>query len=404
MKTKSRAEQGLVVHPSHTVHDGSGNLITSGPWYGSYTMPPGSSESITYNSGRFRFNDCVHQKYRYTRNRTRNLINSSSGNTLRIYDHHGFGDYDWRTRLPSAPGPSLGVNQLLLRAIQNIKPKLKAELSVPNFLFELRDLRRLLPTRERVNQIAELIRNGSWSGRTGGAIDEVASQHLNANFGYLPLISDCFNFTTAIESFNHRLKDFIKYGKKPQTGHYKEVVEGHIPYTLDSWNNHERGWVSTFETSDVTWTVTLRYSYSINIPILSTPELFQKYIGFRGNPRILWDAIPFSFIVDWILKVGKALESFDDGAIPISWIIHDACMSNEYKGVVKNYVFGVGSDPWQLGLDRALESTEGFEMYSRQVMTLDSRNFLDIPPLPVVDGLSPKELILGLALGRTLTR
>lgn len=74
--------------------------------------------------------------------------------------------------------------------------------------------------------------------------------------------------------------------------------------------------------------------------------------------------------------------------------------------VEKSYISD--SDPdalssYNVGID-ALDATEGWEVYERWVSPMLVTDFLETPPLPVSDGLSVKEILLGAALGKTLTK
>lgn len=52
-------------------------------------------------------------------------------------------------------------------------------------------------------------------------------------------------------------------------------------------------------------------------------------VGFEANPRILWDAIPFTFVVDWFFNVGKVLERFRFNALELPIVITDSFL--QYK-------------------------------------------------------------------------
>lgn len=45
-------------------------------------------------------------------------------------------------------------------------------------------------------------------------------------------------------------------------------------------------------------------------------------LGFELNPKIIWDAIPFTFVIDWFFGVGSWLERFkiDTLELPIVYV------------------------------------------------------------------------------------
>jgi hypothetical protein len=50
-------------------------------------------------------------------------------------------------------------------------------------------------------------------------------------------------------------------------------------------------------------------------------------LGINMNPEIIWDLIPFSFVVDWFIKVGDWLEGFKVNHLNSSVTILDMCYS-----------------------------------------------------------------------------
>jgi hypothetical protein len=50
-------------------------------------------------------------------------------------------------------------------------------------------------------------------------------------------------------------------------------------------------------------------------------------LGLKANVSVVWDAIPFSFVVDWFLGVGNYLRSLDTDFLESVVTIHDFCSS-----------------------------------------------------------------------------
>jgi len=49
------------------------------------------------------------------------------------------------------------------------------------------------------------------------------------------------------------------------------------------------------------------------VPKVTNPNLLlAKQLGFTNPAYVAWDAVPFSFVVDWFVPVGKFLSSFDN--------------------------------------------------------------------------------------------
>jgi hypothetical protein len=419
MRIRTRGETPQTIGQDHTFYDTG---TSTGTTHSSYQRPPLSYEYFADEVGIGSYHPASHYKYIYSyfgpSSWSYDLFSPPAGAGTR---HTFQGEmciadlilYDFVSQRPIAsnvPLPLNGVDQFILRGFQNIRPKFKGDVSLPNFLFELKDLKRILPSRQRISELSESLKtfvgNPFRNSKrfANDVLDETSSQYLNAKFGYLPLIDDVFKLIEDFKNFNQRIDTFLQQGKKPQVGHYKEVVPA---FTSESTSSGDSWYDFSTETaySDVTYVLTLKYGYTVNIPKLYVPSTFARYVGFRSNPRILWDALPFSFVLDWVLKIGKMLESFDDGAIPVSLHIIDSCVSRKYSTVrkvrIRNVINAIGMGSFG---SSTLVSQEGLQAYDR--WQVDPRSILlsGLPPLPVIDKISISEFTLGLALGRTLTR
>lgn len=379
------------------------------PW----TTPAPSYEFFESSDRPWQENNCYHVKRRFFgRDAAEHRVTQIGPKNYTMY---GNVNYQYVDSVPGAAPPKNGVNQFVLRGVQSIKPKFKADLSVPNFLFELKDLRRLLPERRTIESISRSLSAFAMNpftrkGQKHAAHllketpNGVASQYLNANFGYLPLIDDAFNLVSSIQQFNQRLETFRRNAGRVQKGHYSEMSASIDVENSPYRNDVLKYWTRT-QVDPAKYVLVLKYGYNISLPKLAVPSalLKAKYLGFRGNPRILWDAIPFSFVIDWMLRFGKALESFDEGAIPISMSIQSATVSCKYRATVTHYATEVPNGTYELDWHDVPTGTFLYDVYSRQVMNLSSSLFSGLPPLPVFDGLSQKEVTLGVALGKVLT-
>jgi hypothetical protein len=124
----------------------------------------------------------------------------------------------------------------------------------------------------------------------------------------------------------------------------------------------------------------------------------MSIMGVELNPRILWDAIPFSFVVDWFLNVGKVLSRFKIPALELPVSFADSFI--QYKGELS--IESVTT--LDIGNPNATPPT----VWPSSV-TLE-KYFMRLPILPdplALSGLgwrvpSKGQAILGLALGATL--
>lgn len=201
-------------------------------------------------------------------------------------------------------GAYLGGNgQALINAAWlQMKPDL-TELSVPNFLAELDDVKSLYKLWKKN---ASLVKN-------------VAGLHLNYKFGWKPtmgdlsaLIDSLVNLRSAIKRFEDSLGTIVKKMTSPVNDSF---------YASGSF-----AWPSAGSTT--TWRATGKRQISAYAAYAPQPlavmggadKILRGIIdslGFELNPRIIWDALPFTFVVDWFFGVGSWLERFKVDALEL---------------------------------------------------------------------------------------
>lgn len=410
MPEKQRSSGEVPLHTYWDSYDLSGHYLSS--FSEDRLEPPSFYEYISYENGRSSFNPCFHFK--------RLIVNhgptSSFIRTLPDHYEVQHGNMSMRTTcpwdtVPEPPSPKLGQKQFILRAFQHSIPKLKADVSVPNFIYELKDLLHTLPSRERVRQLADICRLAKGNpfraskrykrkrltaaGSLNELKDELAQQHLSANFGYLPLINDVFNIVGSMKEFNLRLSQFKKTISKGHIFHYSEMADnvstGPITTAVGSAKYYY-----TLDFTNVRWRCTLLGSLSADLRNLAIPSVLRKYFGFRSNPRILWDAIPYSFLVDWISNFGKFLERYDRGAIPASLHVNGVGLSVQYRARLTLYVENISHT---YSFDTLEVGSIEWNVYKRwPVLDFDARDLENLPPLPTLHGLDFNQVTLGLAL------
>jgi hypothetical protein len=57
-------------------------------------------------------------------------------------------------------------------------------------------------------------------------------------------------------------------------------------------------------------------------------------LGFELNPNIIWDAIPFSFVVDWFFDVGSICERFKFDTLELPIKLEDSYLQNKETMVI----------------------------------------------------------------------
>jgi hypothetical protein len=284
--------------------------------------------------------------------------------------------------------PNIDMNAMADEAMAFMLPRVNEGLSLVNSLLELKDLKRMNPTSS--------IRRVFSSNRTLGQIFEnrasrrkftkelagrLTGAHLNAEFGIVPFVRDIVTIADELAGLKYRIGILKQYAGKRQERHYKRVLPDssgnpttrqwswtppsrarpfngvgmqYPPvgnYRTVQWDAHEDirtdwtpgfgTWRSVYEHCyTARWVrrpvyhATMRYSYTL--PRMGEAEENIKThldaLGVRVDPSIIWNAIPFTFLVDWVVDVSSFLQSFARDNFPIETKVMDFCHSLAYHG------------------------------------------------------------------------
>jgi hypothetical protein len=281
-----------------------------------------------------RANWCIHSKVArmyYGAITNAEIIDTGSGVKYDFYEHHrealnyhpvaaGLAMIDHGENLGTT-ALSTGAQAYINEAARRLRPDLTT-MSVPNFLLEIGE----------ISQLMKL-----WN-RTYGLARNVAGLHLNYNFGWKPTIGDVEAMVNAITGFQKKLADFLKETNKVLHRHTvieKKVKTGSGIYVPPIGYGLRR---------DVYWKYSLSKTISAHVVYKPQPlKVMGEYefvvrslldsLGFELNPRIIWDRLPFSFVVDWFFGVGRFLETFkyDTLELPIQYVDSYLQYSQKYS-------------------------------------------------------------------------
>ena len=397
-----------------------------------------STESITDDDSPYRGEKRVlHERYAYDeRPATLNNTHRYSRNSPGYPDHPD--NFLWNTNamkigaihkavaLRSTHGPNashlprladvpLSVQRSMM---EQLLPKVNDGLSMVNFILELKDTRRMFDFRtvERMLRAAGMrsYLSKQWKRfRTQPqAFKESLAQsnlndYLSWQFGWKPFVGDLFAMYKALEGLSRRLK-YLE-------GHQGKVIRRHRSIDLDvpdlpygalysgaiglmplyyggfgPWaGGGDLCYLSRFNTWDYRprYHATLDYYYTFPQGVFGETRRkirgFLDALGVKFNPQIIWNAIPFSFVVDWIVDVGGWLRQFSTNDLGMEVVILDSSHSVKWNQVGSitcsapiNYRPGPISNTryeWEVSVEErsyyerdrwrpALELTDGFTL------------------------------------------
>jgi hypothetical protein len=270
--------------------------------------------------------------------------------------------------------------------------------SVINFAIELAELK---PIFKSLASIPKHIREGTLSKQvTGRGLSRRtpinvakggAKAFLAAEFGWLPFVSDIIAFIGTMDAITKRLDYLRKTKGKETTVHFEK---------LDAYVHPQLGQTLTSDTtSDIESSVVLM---DHRVEFHSTWKLFQDlqglddawaglraafaYLGVNNPAKIVWNAIPYSFLVDWVTPVSSWLDRVAVQPFAGEWRVYDVTSS------VKE------TSKFQFNTTALRGGTSGPQIY------MDVKCFRRLPYLPLTLGavdfsqLSDTQQKLALAL------
>ena len=249
------------------------------------------------------------------------------------YDDAFSGDGYLRNAAPSLSASDF--RDLIGRAFVESTPTIKDAvdgLSVANFIAELKDIKSLFKLFSlKVNKLGEL--RNSFN-------QDLSALVLNYNFGWKPFISDLLklqNLANNLVDFLDRWNDVAALREVSTNRWRMDLIDaGYLanrdPYTgitndfLDTnYNNSYNGYANNKgvryyraeveESWELTTTLTYRPKHIYyDKDFLS---IWFDALGLGDGLSLIWEGIPFSFVIDWFLSVGKFLEQFEQQAFEL---------------------------------------------------------------------------------------
>lgn len=223
-------------------------------------------------------------------------------------------------------------DDLNTRAISQMWPSIRAELSSINSLIELKDFRTLgaslLEQWRLFSSLAKtIIGKGSVSQTLRQLFHAGADGYLQLQFNILPLIKDITSVMHVMSSVERAIARLITEAGRKQTKHmyfaWREfddlIGQKNSPssaYTLGPDSKYPllvgaSEWEFDAIHKDSVFRAEIQYNYSLSEWEVVHARLlgFLDALGVNANLAIIWNAIPYSFIVDWVLGVSQYLSS-----------------------------------------------------------------------------------------------
>jgi len=263
------------------------------------------------------------------------------------------------------------IDEFASLAKNAMMPSLSDGNSLLNFLFELRDFKylgrgiidrfwnRSPQTRIGVDGIIDTLWDAFGQKPWASRPQNMSSAYLSWKLAWQPFYNDCKALYQKIISIKRRIQEFERRANQPQQRYYGKTYEvdpigGSYQSNWTDWSDYgmyalqRRTKKVETGTNKVRLTATMRYRYELPPELKSLDGALSAYLdvlGINGNPAIIWNAIPFSFVVDWFVNVGEFLESIRFDNVRPMTIISDFCVSQRSeRNMMLAYQLGLRPD------------------------------------------------------------
>lgn len=238
----------------------------------------------------------------------------------------------------------LGANgqTLINDAWKKAKPDLTT-MSLPNFLLEFKDVKKMANKWLTGKGLRSTVRQAGKQ----RASKTLAGGVLEYSFGLAPTISDVSAMINAVRNTQQRVSQFCANVGKPMKARllmHKATTgkQGTFDYEGDS--HQPCSWNGTLDQRTTAHFTFVGKAPAVLSNLDRTLRAMLDSFGVELNPRIIWDALPFSFIIDWIINVGDILERFKVDAMELPVDIVDSCLQyTESRAISSNLTLDKGS-------------------------------------------------------------
>jgi hypothetical protein len=314
------------------------------------------------------------------------------------------------------PAP-VNLNDLIGRGLQTILPVIKPKLSLVNSIIELKDFKSLPETLHKLTQFRFFgglsplqylkLHHSQRSPDTGlrAGVRIASDVYLQWMFNVKPLISDVMSIRTSLQQAAKVINDLVTRSGRTVESHwtwrwrefddsdesqFRGYAPGYpVPTNYGSWTTRRR--VLTLPSI---FHLEVKYNYNYTDYQVQFAELntLLDLLGVNFNPRIIWVAIPWSFVVDWVIGVGRWLDQFKRTAMEPKINIQQCLWSiKRQRNISISRTFG-GSDVSWLQYSRDIPCLNYVETAFRRALA--------VPTVAAIttSGLSSSEFTLGAAL------
>lgn len=400
----------------------------------------GREETITYQTGTGgNFRPCLHKKAIYTAKSLASLgscqigvYNPNPGSPLSPKDYRWYNigadnhRYYYSTYLSGVAAVSLNTasvpwSSLSDSALAAMLPTFYDGNNLVNFIIEMKDFKDVgaklgLAISLKKKSLLQAIAGFNPKDKP---LAKLSKSYLSYSFGWKPLFNDVVSFVQLILGVEARYNELVQRANKPQQSYWGTWISGtdlpEVVHSSSAGRGPTGGWAGSFlakckhrvtlgKTDGIRYHATVRYRYPMPPDLTSVIGKLRASLdglGLSLNPATLWNAIPFTFLIDWVVNIGKWLESLRLDNVQFKTEILDFCHSARIQRSVK-YELSLNSYHFATGyLDGPFVTVDQCDkvLYERAV------GIPNVLTAIQTSGLNPREFSLaGALIGARLKR
>lgn len=295
---------------------------------------------------------------------------------------------------------------LIDRSLTTMLPSIKSELSIINSIIELKDFASLP---NMIKQSWKLLNKRNIPLRS--IFRSGSEGYLQAQFNILPLLSDIRGIYTALVRIEKRIRALVNGAGQPRKRHFtvrfeegSQDVEFSEPmYLFRQPGDFPAAFIQysaiTLErtVNPISCTFHAEIDYNYNFSRFQTEHAqllgLLDALGFNLNPAIIWNAIPWSFVVDWLIGISRWLDKRKTLNMEPTLNVRRYLWSIKRERIVsvRKLITNIGSSYVPSSSSPVLMPTV-FETSYRRVVGIPASIS------PIASGLNIRELSLGAAL------
>jgi hypothetical protein len=197
-----------------------------------------------------------------------------------------------------------------------MQPRFEGEISMLNFLYELKDFKDIMKhaakfdyraISDNLRKLKSNFLRQKRKGLNGAPFDPslpAANIRLVYEYAIKPTLSDVSTILNQLGIIvREAQQEFQLAGEESQKSHYSEEII-HTNSVVRKAASYGEG---NLNSSRFTATLSYKYDYAMRSDI----DAFMTYWGLSGTWEAFWNAIPFSFLADYFCKIGKAVHMME---------------------------------------------------------------------------------------------